>query len=758
MSKQAAWRIFAIPLMLLLTAALVGCSDSDDDPEVQTSGLLIEGDPGVAIPIPENPDDVVALNAVLDLDNTLSYNASSGKVSLHFLLTDEDGNGISLPENTCSFRAYASQLVNNTDPEDPGLRWQQVLSERANSITNEDISGLLVVHDGNTGDYTYTFADEGGVLATALNNAVNTDVFRVTFRTRCRTPDRIYIVNPVNASYDFEAGTPSTRLTAGSGADLASSAACNSCHGRSIGGVGHGGGYTEVKTCINCHNLDYMAERNAGEADLAHMVHKIHSAGAFDQLLDRNDNPVEFLELGYPEHLFNCAKCHNNDASDAADFNLAFTNPTRKNCGSCHDDVDFEAGTNHGGNIQTDDTNCTSCHLPGGVTLNAGTPDEVVIPGTTHTHITVYNPPHFEPDEIVNDPRNTPEFDVTIAMEAPANGTHYVAGETPLITVTLADHATGDPVPGTYYTGTPSADGVAPGGGNGLSVANLYVYGPRSQAVPVLTTDSTTDGGARQSHSLLSDSTDPQASATGTGYTYELLDQIDQLQPGTYMVRFEGEGYGVVDENDFVTASTALITFQVGQAEEEPKVAGDACVGCHGDTRMHLSGAHPHNEAFDTDGCLACHDTSVVNYGDYLANRVHAIHSASQYGDLGPAGNRLRDWSHITFPQDPNNCTICHTNLDAQTPVWRSTSPVACAGCHGADADPSLGDDAIAASHMIAMGATSKFLANGHLAISEEPFPVPGCLVCHGEGQDFDLFVKHNLVDYSVPLESDEQL
>jgi hypothetical protein len=305
--------------------------------------------------------------------------------------------------------------------------------------------------------------------------------------------------------------------------------------------------------------------------------------------------------------------------------------------------------------------------------------------------------------------------------------------------------------------GGPAANYTAPADDKGtrdgnLNSANLYVYGPRGGAAPVLTVGSTTDPACgdpcsrpRQGHPLFVGS-DAQVETDATAFRYRLMDNIGDLEPGTYVVRFEGGDYGAISDTDYQTASTALITFQVGQSDEEPKLSGSACVDCHGDTRMHLEGAHPHNSAFDTDSCLGCHD-GTANYGNYIGNRVHAVHSASLTGDLGPAAPDPEDggWTHVTFPQDPNNCTVCHTNPEADPPVWETVRPVACAGCHGSDPNSPIQSEAIAASHMILQGAD----------FSDQEQVTPGCLVCHGQGQEKDLFKVHNLVNYGVPPSGD---
>ena len=714
-------RFWFSPLLIGLVIAmlsLIGCSGDDGAPGRDGVDGVDGQDGADAIILA----DIIPINPILDLSNTISYDQVSGRVTIHFFLTDEDGNGIDVTSEAYELRVYASELVDNADGT-IGQSWVQLWNERGTPAAEDPddrLPGVLTLLDAATGEYNY---------ATAATLPASANVQRVTVRARWRETIngvRWVFANPVNTSYDFLQADPGTEL-ASSGADMVTTAACETCHGARIGDVGHGGGYTQTKTCNHCHNTDYMTGRNGGEGDLAFMIHTIHSAGNLPNIGD------DFSEVTYPQHIYTCAKCHN-----GPEANLSELVPTRANCGSCHSDVDFATGANHDGGARPDDTQCTICHSEG-----------VVISGTDLSPSVVHNP--------VPILANTPEYAVTISMTPPANGTHYVAGETPLVTVTLASN---DVPPVTVTYTADAEEGTTDGA---LAVANLYVYGPRADAVPVLATNSTTDPAwdpataPTQGHSMLLTggvSTDAQVQTDAAGYKYLLMDNIDALAPGTYMVRFEGEDYGVPDAGppvDYRTASSNVITFQVGQAEEEPKLSGDACTNCHGATIMHLEGAHPHHQPFDTDGCLGCHDKS-ENYGNYIGNRVHAVHSASATGDLHLSGGLPRNWSEVTFPQDVNNCTICHTNTETDTPVWRTPDEVACGGCHGTQPNPDPADypdvdpaqltkEAAAAQHMEAMGGD--WLANTP--------PTLQCIVCHGEGKIADLYNTHELYLFPPP-------
>ncbi len=418
--------------------------------------------------------------------------------------------------------------------------------------------------------------------------------------------------------------------------DIATVASCNECHGAL---AGHGGDRITVKNCVICHNPGTQDANSGIVVDMTSMIHKIHRGADLTQpytIWGHNDGEHDFTEVLYPEDLTNCEKCHTAADTETPDADNWNTVPTMNACGSCHDNISFDATVPagmvaHSGNVQTNNSGCVFCHSSAAIIGY-----HTVTPAAA----------------------DTPEFDVTISMSAPANGTHYVTGEAPVVTVTLAG------VDGSVYTSTDTTEGVV---GGGLANADLDVYGPRAHAVPVL------GGGV----SMLATSTDTGVTATSTGYTFQMDAITDDLAPGTYMVRFEGGDYGAIAGDDYVTMSTALKTFQIGTATEEPKVAGD-CTGCHGDNRMHLQGAHPHNAAFDTDECLACHDFS-GGYGTPLVQRVHAVHSASGLG----ADGHDRVWTEITYPQDVAHCQTCHNSDSTAFTGVPNGYTLACVGCHG---------------------------------------------------------------------------
>lgn len=338
--------------------------------------------------------------------------------------------------------------------------------------------------------------------------------------------------------------------------------ACRSCHGEDF--KAHGGDRLTVETCATCH-VPGTFDANGGESlDLKVMIHKIHAGGELPSLAGPDgilwDNPAtavneaadngqyaiwgyrnvkhEWWKAEFPAVLANCQKCHQ---GAGANVDAWKTTPSLAACGSCHDDVNFGttavAGKRpHAGGPYADDLSCVGCHP------SSGAPQ----PG-----VSLPAPVPFVHDWTTKDPRNIPEFDVSLTVSAPANGTHFVAGEAPVVKVVLTDVTTGQPIDhttvvedtaatggaeGCLATGCPPRDGY-------FATSALFVAGPRAHRMPVLTT------AARAQ--VLSATTGPWdlTAATGIG------------------LKVDG-GQDIVLRNvtggDFVASGTFTVTFPAG--------------------------------------------------------------------------------------------------------------------------------------------------------------------------------------------------
>lgn len=305
-----------------------------------------------------------------------------------------------------------------------------------------------------------------------------------------------------DANFDFVPDGTAMSVTR----DIVKTETCEKCHNKDEF-HGHGGDRLTVENCVTCHDATTIDPQGKETVDFKVMIHKIHAGEGLASIAGADgivfDNPATtanetadngsyaiwgngntkhtWWKVGFPAVESNCTACHTGSAKNADNWKNV---PSRAACGSCHDTVNFVDGTNHKAGKQLDDSKCAVCHSP-----------ESVIE---------YH------DWTVKDPRNIPEFDVKLAVSAPANGKFFVKGEAPEVTVQLTDKVTGKlidhnsvvedtavapatiaaegcwtaaanaPIPSPMPSKCVDRDGKFTG-------ASLFVHGPRANRVPVLT-------------------------------------------------------------------------------------------------------------------------------------------------------------------------------------------------------------------------------------------------------------------------------
>ena len=221
--------------------------------------------------------------------------------------------------------------------------------------------------------------------------------------------------------------------------------------------------YTPVKSCKSCHNNDgYSAYADAsapGGQVPDPIVRRVHGVHMGENLkLPFNIDPTNgdfkpYIHLTFPADVRSCTKCHVDDRWQ--------TQLSRLACASCHDNTWFGLASQvpagmvlHKGGTVTDDNRCALCHSADGIANGVDVSHKLVAPGFKLAPA---------PIDVVD-----------VTLTPPANGSFYVAGEKPVVTLVIKDDA-GNPIDHTKVT-----DG-------NFSTASLFVYGPRSRTVPVLT-------------------------------------------------------------------------------------------------------------------------------------------------------------------------------------------------------------------------------------------------------------------------------
>ncbi|MFA5083074.1 MAG: OmcA/MtrC family decaheme c-type cytochrome, partial [Hydrogenophilaceae bacterium] len=111
---------------------------------------------------------------------------------------------------------------------------------------------------------------------------------------------------------------------------------CNTCHNQL---ALHGGGRVDVQYCVMCHNPGSTDANSGNVLTMATMVHKIHAG----RILGANALEIwgygashhDYDEVGFPQDLRNCNKCHTASAATPQGDNWK-SHPSREACMTCH--------------------------------------------------------------------------------------------------------------------------------------------------------------------------------------------------------------------------------------------------------------------------------------------------------------------------------------------------------------------------------------------------------------------------------------
>ena len=214
---------------------------------------------------------------------------------------------------------------------------------------------------------------------------------------------------------------------------------------------------------------------------------------------------------------------------------------------------------------------------------------------------------------------------VTVTVSKPANGTHFVAGQSPVVTVTLKDDQ------GTAFTK------------DDFSTLNLYMYGPQETAktkTAVKLLNASTDR-SKTPHHYIDLLTNTDAKVAGNVMTYNLRSVTDE-EAGTYIISV----YAVSKANGLYQAFPTT-EVQIGTATAEKQIVDSKnCAPCHlgadsGKFYMHHvdPGRSPTGSwSIDSDPvrtCKSCHNND--GYAAYtpaggtatpdqIVFRAHGVH------------------------------------------------------------------------------------------------------------------------------------
>ena len=526
------------------------------------------------------------------------------------------------------------------------------------------------LQDLGSGNYKYT---TGSIVTTGATPTANyydsnvlTRVGLVVFPDDTCSPSNILSTLGMGkvAVYDVTNGSTATK-------NVVKMTGCLECHGR-FGDTFHAG-EGRVDHCEICH----YTGRGGGAAEFATMVHKIHSAKPDWGLGD-------FSDVGYPQDLKNCAKCHT--GTDGGNW---LTKPTQNACATCHEIV-FTAGTGtlHSGGAQADNSGCTGCH-PGDYTAIAT--DNAPI-GTVHLtdNATPNNP---------NVPAGATNFayevsSVTVTSNQPVVKFRILSGptitpiSTPVTLVCNTSSSTSADKLLTGFSGSPSflvayalpQDGVA-------SPADYNNLG-KSAAQPVSVSIANVCNGSQGS----------MAGPDGSGYYTATLTGSNNsaLFPVGSTLRVVAlQGYFTQVSPAVARHTVSAYKAVTGDTARRSVVDSDKCAKCH-----EWFEGHGGNRVRTIEVCILCHVPNLSSSGrgadvanldatnaaalaadgfdpanpstwpeatNNFKDLIHAIHAAHArttpyqfVRDRGTSGVYYYNWSHVTFPGVLSNCETCH--------------------------------------------------------------------------------------------------
>ena len=195
------------------------------------------------------------------------------------------------------------------------------------------------------GYYTYTFKTDITKLAQTNNVAFEpTRTHRVAIQlSYTNAAGEAVKVNPY-LDFTIDASGKAVPVTdPAKTRKMTDVTSCNSCHEKL---AMHGGGRVDTQYCVLCHNPGTTDANSGNNLNLATMVHKIHSgkllksklaAGGEDYTIwGYKDGKTSYGEVGFPQDLRNCSKCHSSANASTPQGDNWKTKPSKEACLTCH--------------------------------------------------------------------------------------------------------------------------------------------------------------------------------------------------------------------------------------------------------------------------------------------------------------------------------------------------------------------------------------------------------------------------------------
>jgi OmcA/MtrC family decaheme c-type cytochrome len=492
------------------------------------------------------------------------------------------------------------------------------LLESSNGNPTRDNTGTWV--DLGAGKYKYTFA----LTLPAFDVNKPMTLFAGANRNMTAYIGKTYYAT---AYKDFVPATNAAATTW----NVMPLAKCNACHDPL---ALHGGNYSDLKTCVLCHNNNNMSEPNLAEFNMG-FWHAIHSS-----------NTESIGEITYPQaYLNNCEACHDPKATQGTVY---LTKPSRIGCGSCHAGVNFDTGEGHsaGGIVQIDDSKCAECHQP-----DSGQEYDASIKGA---HVLIYKSKQL---------KGLNAEIISVTDTAP--------GKNPIVTFKLTENDGKIVDPAKIGTSPTCSIKVA-------GPTTDYATWPAVAESAVAATFNGTTASFKMAWKV------PEAFKGSLAFSLDVRRTVT-LNAGTSKERtFREAAFNPI----FYVASTGTVV------ERRTIISQAKCLACHGELALH--GGQRRNVLY-CSLCHNPNSSDRATPPESVDFRrmIHRLHTGENLTQPYYVGF---DFQEVTYPGDRRNCLACHTSqATADLPVVTGALNVvtlrdyftpqgpgtaACLGCH----------------------------------------------------------------------------
>jgi OmcA/MtrC family decaheme c-type cytochrome len=476
---------------------------------------------------------------------------------------------------------------------------------------------------------------------------------------------------------------------------------CNSCHDKL---ALHGGGRVDTQFCVMCHNPGTTDANSGNVLTLSTMVHKIHAgkrlkaAGEEYTIWGFGDTQHNYSEVGFPQDLRNCTKCHSGANPATPQGDNWKSRPSREACLTCHDSKPGSTWfTQHTFFNQNRDPLAAATLLPNSACVRCHSPGSAVAPERVHFNQNEENSAKYKMNiESATYDAATRKVTVRYFLSDPTNGNAPYNLVTPECTAAAPNICPSSAKFGNLrlylayqsLAGQPLGTTEFSSFNNGGSSANVFAY------------QGTNEGNNHYTAQI----TVPPDTATHIAAGTARVVSVGQVKEPMLQVQSLADPRAEATPRTLVNVvvqNTSLELALTGSLNPRRiVVSNDKCNACHGALGT-TSGSNTLAEAFHSgarntvEACVLCHDanrmssTKMTNGLDFnesyqFKRMIHGIHGSSKRTFPFTHGNKVVDAfnkdgtsatggaplaadvenyaAEVAWPGVGINCNACHVN------------------------------------------------------------------------------------------------